>query len=115
MDKDYAGKISFEERVEFATEKLHTMNNVFDFNIWRAQPEEFARYCYVAVSSRGSEENKSQNDLCKTFVETDVRGNWAIRTSQLDLTQVNRTRVRLVINFSWQWRRSAVNLSASMT
>jgi len=91
MDTDHTGKIRLEEWVNFAiahiTEKVRTMKDVLDFqHLEKARPEDFVKYCGVAVSNRGSEEYKSLYEhLFKTFVESDVEENGAIRRSQFDV------------------------------
>jgi Ca2+-binding EF-hand superfamily protein len=91
MDSDKTGKVRLEEWVRFAiahiTEKVRTMKDVIDFqHLERVRPEDFVKYCNVAVSNRNSEEYKSLYEhLFKTFVESDVEENGAIRRSQFDV------------------------------
>jgi len=91
MDTDHSGKIGLEEWVKFAithiTEKVRTMQDVMDFqHLEKARPDDFVRYCEVAVTNRASEEYKSLYEhLFKTFVESDVEEKGAIRRSQFDI------------------------------
>ena len=106
-------------------------------HVEKTRLEDFVRYCSFAVSNRGSEEYKSLYEhLFKTFVESNVEENGAIRRNQFDvliedaakappilvwvpvlsrLSQLTWTRLLPVISFSWRWTHSAVDLSASVT
>jgi len=63
------------------------MQDVMDFqHLEKARPDDFVRYCEVAVTNRTSEEYKSLYEhLFKTFVESDVEEKGAIRRSQFDI------------------------------
>jgi len=91
MNVDHTGKIGLEEWVRFAiahiTEKVRSMDNTIDFqHLERCGQEEMVKYCAAAVRDPHSEQYKSLYEhLFKTFVESDVEENGAIRREQFDV------------------------------
>jgi len=91
MNVDHTGKIGLEEWIRFSiahiTEKVRSMDNTMDFqHLEKHGQEEMVKYCAVAVRDPHSEQYKSLYEhLFKTFVESDVEENGAIRREQFDV------------------------------
>ena len=90
MDTTRSGMIGLEDWVRYAMDhiagKVRTMKDTLDFqHLESRSPDDFVRYCEVALSNPHSEEYKSLYEhLFKTFVESDVEENGAIRRQQFD-------------------------------
>jgi len=90
MDTTRSGMIGLEDWVKYAMDhiagKVRTMKDTLDFqHLESRSPDDFVTYCEVALSNPNSEEYKSLYEhLFKTFVESDLEENGAIRRQQFD-------------------------------